>query len=129
MINCSCGSTYLRKNKGQHRSSHKHQIWLRDERWAQCLNRELDQLIVNSNTIQPPMEPPSNHLENGVPRGDPSLENKEPLIIDSPVKLPERINVNIHCNRCTELKTALEVIGAGFGIVSFALVLWLIAKK
>lgn len=120
MINCSCGSVYLRKNKGQHHSSNKHQRWLKDEQWAERLNREMDELIVNSNTIDPPMEAPK--VEN-------DLENKEPLIIDSPIKLPERINVNIHCNRCTELKTALEVIGAGFGIVSFALVLWLIAKK
>lgn len=120
MINCSCGSTYLRKNKGQHRSSHKHQTWVRDERWAQCLNRELDKLIVNTNTIEPPMEAPK--VEN-------DLENKEPLIIESPIKLPDRINVNIHCNRCIELKAVLELIGISLGVTSFALVLWLIAKK
>lgn len=122
MINCSCGSTYLRKNKGQHHSSNKHQRWLKDEQWTERLNREMDQLIINANTIDPPMErePPKVEID---------LENKEPLITETSIKLPERLNVNIHCNRCTELKTALEVLGAGFGIVSFALVLWLIAKK
>jgi hypothetical protein len=120
MINCSCGSTYLRKNKGQHRNSNKHKCWLRDERWAQSLNRELDQLIVNANTIQPPMEAPK--VEN-------DLENKEPLIIESPIKLPERVNLNIHCNRCHELKTSLQIIGISLGVTSFVLVIWLITGK
>lgn len=120
MINCSCGSTYLRKNKGQHINSNKHQRWLKDEHWSERLNRELDQLIVPIESIELPMEPAKVVID---------LENKEPLVIESPSKLPERVNLNIHCNRCHELKTALEVIGFGFGITAFSLVLWLISKR
>ena len=57
-------------------------------------------------------------------------ENKEPMIVENPpIQLPEKVNINIHCNRCSELKLALQIIGICMGITSFALVLWLIDKK
>jgi hypothetical protein len=80
----------------------------------------LDKLIVNTNTIEPPMEAPK--VEN-------DLENKEPLIIEAPIKLPERVNLNIHCNRCIELKAVLELIGISLGVTSFVLVIWLITGR
>jgi len=66
--------------------------------------------------------------ENKEPQID--LENKEPLIIETPpILLPEKVNINIHCNRCHELKLALQVIGISMGVTSLVLVLWLIDKK
>ena len=122
MLTCQCGSTFLKKNKTQHINTLKHKTWLKDEEYAERLNREMAQLIIDANTIEPKMESSENHLENG--------ENKEPLIIETPpILLPEKVNINIHCNRCHELKLALQVIGISMGITSFALVLWLIAKK
>jgi hypothetical protein len=122
MLTCQCGSTFLKKNKTQHINTLKHKTWLKDEEYVQRLDREMAQLIIDANTIEPKMESSENHLENG--------ENKEPLIIENPpIRLPEKVNINIHCNRCNELKLALQVIGISMGITSFALVLWLIAKK
>ena len=122
MLTCQCGSTFLKKNKTQHINTLKHKTWLKDETYAKRLDREMAQLIIDGQNIEPKMEPSQNHLENGVPRGDPSLENP-------PIRLPEKVNINIHCNRCNELKLALQVIGISMGVTSFALVLWLIAKK
>ena len=145
MLTCQCGSSVLKKNRIQHINTNKHQIWLRDEQYAQRLDREMAQLIrgdiprhpnqenVDANTIEPKMEPPK--VEN-------DLENKDPLIVergDTP-RHPDQetrgaeghrpsMNINIHCNRCQELKLALQVIGISMGVTSFALVLWLIAKK
>lgn len=128
MINCQCGSTFVKRNKTQHINTLKHKTWLKDEEYAERLDREMAQLIIDGQNID--MEPPSIHLENGVPRGDPSLENKEPLIIErGDIRLPEKVNINIHCNRCHELKAVLELIGISLGVTSFVLVIWLIAKK
>jgi hypothetical protein len=133
MLTCQCGSTFLKKNKTQHINTLKHKTWLKDEEYVQRLDREMAQLIIDANTIEPTMEPPKVEID---------LENKEPMIIergDTP-RHPDQetrgaeghrpsVNVNIHCNRCHELKLALQVIGISMGITSFALVLWLIAKK
>ena len=121
MLTCQCGSTFLKKNKTQHINTLKHKTWLKDETYAQRLDREMAQLIIDGQNIEQKMESSENHLENG--------ENKDPLIVETPVRLPEKVNINIHCNRCNELKLALQVIGISMGITSFALVLWLIAKK
>jgi hypothetical protein len=121
MLTCQCGSTFLKKNKTQHINTLKHKTWLKDEEYAERLNREMAQLIIDANTIEPTMEPPKTEID---------LENKDPLIVENPpIRLPEKVNINIHCNRCNELKLALQVIGISMGITSFALVLWLIAKK
>ncbi len=121
MLTCQCGSTFLKKNKTQHINTLKHKTWLKDEEYAQRLDREMAQLIIDANTIEPKMEPPKTEID---------LENKDPLIVENPpIRLPEKVNINIHCNRCNELKLALQVIGISMGITSFALVLWLIAKK
>lgn len=121
MLTCQCGSTFLKKNKTQHINTLKHKTWLKDEEYAQRLDREMAQLILDANTIEPTMEPPKTEID---------LENKDPLIVENPpIRLPEKVNINIHCNRCNELKLALQVIGISMGITSFALVLWLIAKK
>ena len=122
MLTCQCGSTFLKKNKTQHINTLKHKTWLKDEEYAQRLDREMAQLIIDGQNIEQKMESSENHLENG--------ENKDPLIVENPpIRLPEKVNINIHCNRCNELKLALQVIGISMGITSFALVLWLIAKK
>ena len=122
MLTCQCGSTFLKKNKTQHINTLKHKTWLKDEEYAQRLDREMAQLIIDGQNIEQKMESSENHLENG--------ENKDPLIVENPpIRLPEKVNINIHCNRCNELKLALQIIGICMGITSFALVLWLIDKK
>jgi hypothetical protein len=133
MLTCQCGSTFLKKNKTQHVNTLKHKTWLKDETYAQRLDREMAQLIIDGQNIEQKMEPPKVEID---------LENKDPLIVergDTP-RHPDQetrgaeghrpsMNINIHCNRCNELKLALQVIGISMGITSFALVLWLIAKK
>ena len=121
MLTCQCGSTFLKKNKTQHINTLKPKTWLKDETYAQRLDREMAQLIIDGQNIEQKMEPPKVEID---------LENKDPLIVENPpIRLPEKVNINIHCNRCNELKLALQVIGISMGITSFALVLWLIAKK
>jgi len=55
------------------------------------------------------------------------LENKEPMIVEQGHR--PSMNINIHCNRCNELKLALQIIGISMGVTSLVLVLWLIDKK
>ena len=126
-VNCSCGSTFLKKNRMQHINTNKHQTWLRDERWAARLNQ--------GSQIEP--VPPTElfiALENeGAPLGDEfpdfDLENKEPVELPPPKGTAGGTVVpSIDCYKCREFKLALQIVGISFGVTSFALVLWLISR-
>lgn len=119
MLTCQCGSTFVKRNKTQHINTIKHKTWLKDEAYAERLDREMAQLIVDANIIEPQMESPKVEID---------LENADKETRGAEGHRPS-MNINIHCNRCHELKLALQVIGISMGVTSLVLVLWLIAKK